>query len=248
MQRAAATLLLEVRPRVRAGDVLPVQITTTATIGARSTPPSINFELFIDQHKAFDPSFGAYSRVQHFRGRNGGAGSRMALLPPVQGRLFPGPHTLTANVKVGAWQRGGKPLWGTVTFSQPWTLLPHDQQTVTLRADESLRQRVRASIVIRQPFRQGMNLTVLFDIVDAPIGIGFMVWARYGGMEAPIGRIAVPGKPGRQSVSASGPARGLRPESVDIILRADPAAGVGTVDVFEIWNGELEFKNVQVAR
>lgn len=90
--------------------------------------------------------------------------------------------------------------------------------------------------------------------VDAPpVNLAFEVFARTGGKEYAIGTLdVVKGK-------VSGYGQGSGPEGdklkelpagrvVDVVLRSSETVARGTVDLFEIWQGEIVIPDVQVQR
>ncbi|MGH7180003.1 MAG: hypothetical protein ACREJC_21680, partial [Tepidisphaeraceae bacterium] len=79
-----------------------------------------------------------------------------------------------------------------------------------------------------------------------PVPVGFRTFYRTNDTEF-AGPLVAMNAPGGEFPKVSRvPA--LRPETdkLDVIFHADPAAAAQTVDIFEIWDGELVFKDVPI--
>jgi hypothetical protein len=82
-----------------------------------------------------------------------------------------------------------------------------------------------------------------------PANIAFDVFARYGGHEYPIGHIShAAGKPqnGQRCDSELDKHLPTPPPTIDIVLRSNPAVARQTLNLYEIWDGELVFPNVPI--
>lgn len=129
--------------------------------------------------------------------------------------------------------------------------------TVTLVADTELAEDIRSALQVNTPKAMlpfnppSAGRTVLITtgmqwFGTLPIDVAFEVYARKGTNRWYLGRTALRKSPvdnyNFSSIDASIVPReyGL----VDIVLRSSTAAARETVDIFEIWDGELVFKNV----
>jgi hypothetical protein len=89
------------------------------------------------------------------------------------------------------------------------------------------------------------------DFGTVPVNVAFDVFAKYGGKEYPIGHFAAAA--GEYSFNTGGrcdsdPSNPLPkpPPTIDIVLRTNPAVARTTIDLFQIWNGEIDFPNIPI--
>jgi len=141
----------------------------------------------------------------------------------------------------------------------PVTVLD-DDSSATMIADASRAPAVRDSIVqiefilttIQQPGGGGTfggrNGMIIID--SPPMDLSFDVFARVGGEEKQIGSIAA-------RAAEAGPQnaqqivhhpRDLFPNALtcDLVLRASPTAAERTIDIFEVWDGEIIIEDVPI--
>jgi hypothetical protein len=159
---------------------------------------------------------------------NGGSSEDARLLRTI-------PRTLTA--------------WATVLEEEPpgYIVLRRSPDLDAL-IERSVRPR---DVRISPSSKEGMPNVLECDIeVDAllPIGLAFDVRAEFGEHSLRMGLMDV--SPGLNTQYARGVRADLPdqlPDTVNLILKASKEAAERSVDLFEIWDGELRFENVKVA-
>ena len=90
------------------------------------------------------------------------------------------------------------------------------------------------------------RLSGSIDVKDPPVSLAFDVFARADGIEYKMGTLCVAKQSGNNSTGVSCLDVKLPLPKVDIILRASAAAARGTMDMTEIWKGEIVIKDVVV--
>jgi hypothetical protein len=116
----------------------------------------------------------------------------------------------------------------------------------------SLREQLRGclrqfKLSVRQDEPQHSNCSLRVKVDALPIGVAFDVYLRTGSRDQRVSQLRMPaGK--RTSYSMGFTFSTPLPESVDVILRSNTAIARDTVDVLEIWDGELVFENVSVVK
>ena len=140
-----------------------------------------------------------------------------------------------------------------VDLSAPFDVeLPSPQNAVRMVKDPAMADRLRASM---RPDEFQYNIWdpgSIFGMVkveDLPTNIAFDVFCRYGGNEYPLGQIALAA--GASGVwprcdSQLGKRLPKPPPTIDIILRPSADAAHKTLDLYQIWDGELVFANVPI--
>jgi hypothetical protein len=176
----------------------------------------------------------------------------------------PGVHTIEIDLLQRVYA-------GDMSAREPSDQKPRAEQAVTLSAtfeavlpgpeadpirlidDPSLEPALRANTAVKNVRRgngPGM-LQAKVEINSAPAPLAFDVLARIDGKEYSLGHVSL-GK-GRRITFGVG-VGGLPPEAVrslekvDIILRSSEAAARRTIDITEVWKGELVFGDVPVDR
>jgi hypothetical protein len=98
--------------------------------------------------------------------------------------------------------------------------------------------------------KDGQRISTLLgriDFKDLPVNIAFQIIARVDGKDYPAGSVYV--AKGNSLVWAPKGGweyKGPPVEKMDIILRSSAEVARGSVDLFEIWDGELVYKDVPV--
>jgi hypothetical protein len=138
-------------------------------------------------------------------------------------------------------------------FESQFEVLPASAVTLRAMPNTSLRDRLRAVIEIKTlRYRNGV-LGGELSMTQPPTSVAFDLIARVNGTEYVAGKMAV---------SQSSPiwrdslprldsfleAKCPHPQTgkCDIILRPNPDRATETLDVYEFWAGELEFKDVPI--
>lgn len=263
--RQAPVIGLEVRPRVRRGDVLPFWVVNgPARVGANSRlvlRTSSQDRRVTVGGLELPPNPGSSTNNSLMTpGGSGKAGDNVNLAPLLD-RLRDGPQTLrvVAALKVyDSWPEPGKerpPLaTADMDVTVPWALDPADAQAVRAVNDPALRPGVeRAVAVERVAFVPGNYpyLSLNVAVNGVPVGVSYAVAVRTSdGREIPAGGLACP-------KGTTNHAWGLNamlnkdvpvPDTIDVIFRPDPKAAARTTDTFEASDGEVVVRGVKVER
>jgi hypothetical protein len=98
----------------------------------------------------------------------------------------------------------------------------------------------------RHAGRYRLDGTIEFGAM--PANVAFDVIARFDDRELRFGGVnLLRGRSTHYSVSSEDKAMKTLPPKVDIVLRSSEKVARGTVDLFEIWDGELVYEDVPVA-
>ena len=251
----ALAFSLDVRPEVRRGDPIYYWIREgKARVGRRTNlwARYTNAEWHIDDVKIAD-----------HHGMSGGTGldlnASSATGSSIDSGKFAdsiadGRHTLKMSVNVeiypGPNQRGEVIAETKVTISDTMTLLPADQPTVTVIKDPSHRAAIEKALKISYGPKLGEwqkgYLSCTIGVDGPPVGIGYEVFARWGGQEKKLGRFAAPAGKRNHGYGTGTEVGELTAEKIDLILRPSIDAAISTTDVFEIWDGEIVIRDLPV--
>jgi hypothetical protein len=197
--------------------------------------------------------------------------SEMNLGTPYVGELEPGAHSVKIAVAFEIYEQGY--IAGVVSES---SALYSEQRTVNasfeilekeppnyfrLTHSPELDRAVAARISVSELTMQSDKLVESFGVPAEqqaevhiryagphPIGLAFDVYAEVDGHRLGLGQITA-SKDSRYGISGRGfaiPVAGEVPNEVTIILRSSKAAALRTPDLYEIWDGELWFEDVEV--
>lgn len=167
----------------------------------------------------------------------------------------PGAHTLRVatrwSIRRGAgFVPAGAPLYqADVEFDAPFRVVEKPaSEAVKLIQDASAREKF-AGVIRAYDFSIGKyapgEIGGTIAIEGPPLPACFRVLVRGGGGEYDRGCVA--GRPGGSMHSCvSGKCTGPSFDVCDVILRSDPAGARETVDLVEIWSGEIVLKDVPV--
>jgi hypothetical protein len=119
--------------------------------------------------------------------------------------------------------------------------------------DPKLAATVRAGIApesLHFDAKNGNSFTGSIHFTAAPVNMAFEVYARYGGMEQPIGQVTCDAQGGTISSDYSiyGKVTQPVPALVDIILRPSEKVARQTTDLYSYWNQELVYPNIPVTQ
>ena len=251
----APNLQLRVRQRVPQGGMLPYHIAQgPARVGPNcrlvvryGTPTVIVSGQTIQKTPPNDRTSSATSITATGGAATGGAVSLPQSLPP-------GTHKVRFSQELGvygSWDEGAKRVaTRTIDLDAEFEILPESQPIVKVVDQPELAEAVKKSIAVTNWWEAGdgqapprVNMQV--NVSNPPIGLGFQVFVRTGGEEYRSGRIAVGGT-GNWSTWLIAETKGQRPSHVDVIFRCDPDAAAGTLDTYEIWNGEISLPDVKI--
>lgn len=119
----------------------------------------------------------------------------------------------------------------------------------TTVADTELNDRVRAAVKPEQfEYRSPRpQIGGIINFTNPPAAMAFDVFVKYDGVEYKLGSIhAKSGVMSSYYSSSTTPLKSPAPQRVDVILRSSDTAARNTVDLTDIWHGELIFPNVPV--
>jgi hypothetical protein len=95
----------------------------------------------------------------------------------------------------------------------------------------------------------GPRLSIELSTGTLPIGIAAEVYVQFGRKTLRAGSVTrQPSRSGTFSERCSARLSDPPPEHVNIIIRSSKQVAERTIDLFEIWDGELRFDNVEVAK
>jgi hypothetical protein len=239
---------LRARPRVSAGDAIPYEFTcrwrTPWGFRANLIPRRIS----VDRDETV-------LRPDDYRSWTENAAETCTVVQGTTRSSRQGPQTLrlVCEVQIVRSNPGDQPesapLRREISAAAPVEVLdPAAAPSVTLLTDPALKNKLVAC------FRpddfhydsETESLTGVFHAGELPVSVAFEAFARIDHKEHPIGRIF-----GRQGeIKTPRYCRCTCPPpgeaTIDLILRSSPQVARSTLDLFEIWNGELIFDNVPV--
>ncbi len=264
--RQLVTLSLRVRPRVVLGDQVPYSV----IYRGRACYPIVSHftsrKALVDERPVSTPRWGPVGLGWDPVSAADYVISRYGTPRALNGALSletPGPHrmTLVMHVTIGRHRNIGPSLTVTsdsfwdcfyetdVPLSATFEILPAEPPGyIKLISDESVHD-ILIDAVTPQNFTYGKAhprfLAGFLRIEPLPVNIAFDVFARIGRQEHRIGRVTMArGERGTRYCHEEMPS----PPSdfVDIILRSSQKVARQTVDLYEIWDGELLYDNVPV--
>jgi hypothetical protein len=133
--------------------------------------------------------------------------------------------------------------------------LPKDTPVVTVltepEAGVATQKALQASIVTRSvaPFEQNLVLTFRPASVKGATGLAHEVWIRDGATSWKAGSVSQPaGNMTSQMGFGSGNRRPFVSDSgkLDVVLRPNPSLAGDTIDVDEVWGGEIVIQGIAV--
>ncbi|MHC4218143.1 MAG: hypothetical protein ACYSU7_06760 [Planctomycetota bacterium] len=176
----------------------------------------------------------------------------------------PGTYTVSVDIEVsirGATVPDDEPLvrW-TKTFTAPLRVEPDDADVVGRRPDAAFEEVLCDLVKVRQcaldASRGSWRARVNLDLPQPPVSVAFDVFWRQGDREWLVGALVVPA--GSRSKSLAAPPGLHRPpaldgfpawvETVDVVLRTNPRLAEATVDIIEVWDGEIVLPDVRLER
>jgi hypothetical protein len=170
---------------------------------------------------------------------------------PALAKLTPGRHL--ANWSLDQWVYDKAPR----DFADPLPPIAfahHDfhpefefvaEETVALRPRPELQDRVAKSIGVRLQHGEKGSVNGGLVVQSAPMPVAFEIVLRSGGKEWKAGEVAAAPSPGQQWFAISAQAAELG-DTCDVVLRPSRLAAEKTLDLTEIWYGEVVLKNVPV--
>jgi hypothetical protein len=233
---------LSVRPKVAAGDRVPYLI-------REQSRTSILWQVQIHYHTvkvdgvqvgSLEGSSGAFS----------GTGASGSTSSSVKTDTL-GKHELQVTYSVDVIELNGASLMHEDrALTAPFEILPkRADKDVTLIDNPSMQSAMNGSITASN-FKYSANGTKRISgnihLTLAPMNLAFEVVARIDGREYSLGRITAAANTSGTYVVSSDVLDKPPPLFVDVILRSSEDAARATVDLSEIWKGELVLKDVPV--
>ena len=181
-----------------------------------------------------------------------------------------GPTTVAVEVEQEFYQAG--PEWPgtllgkrTTTITLPLEIVPADAETVKVVKDPALREPVEKSLVISSwHFSMSKQSHMVFveddervsfsiQAQNPPVSLAYEVYLKTPQREWKMGTASFPkGKTGGwgldEDVKDMPGFAPERVERVDIVLRPSVKVALNTVDILEMWDGEVRFADVPVQR
>jgi hypothetical protein len=170
----------------------------------------------------------------------------------------PGKHVVHVTIKTSAFvgsyppsdEHATTPVWSrTVTLSAPFVALPATtRDDITLIDDPAALDAIRQSISVKdvRASEKGYDrLAMTISVKSPPANIAFDVIALFGNKEHQIGSVSSnAGEDHNFGINAHDVP--VPPGVIAIVLRTSPAVARNTIDLYEIWNGQLTIPNLRV--
>ena len=227
--------MLNTRAVVAAGDPFPVQI----TYRGRGPSNGWSYRLSTTDVKVGD-------KIIRMGGWMGGSGLGAAGASTTYGTgQPPGEYPLEAHVRVEIFHAplgaAVPPVWAkNLTLKSTLKVVPKNPSEMVKLVDQpELAEQIKKSLRIDRFVKNSNGFYDLgLNIEKPPINLAFSVFARVGGKEFRMGDIAADTSVNLgTSMNPSG--FDIPAGKVQLIFRSDPAVARKTVDLVEIWNGEI---------
>ncbi len=250
--KQAPQIVFRVRPQIRQGAPLPIARDFTARVGKRGT--------------AFVKRRGTAANIGGFVSDDyAGRGLDMAMLDITQNthasvipsndpaliKLATGRHTLNWSLDQWVYDKAPKDFadpmpsiaFGHHDFHPEFEIVA--EPTVTLRAQPELKERVAKSILPRLLHLPGNAVGGGIAVQSSPVPVAFEIILRRGDREWKAGELAAASSPKQQWFGVDAKAAEFE-DTCDVILRASRAPAERTLDLTEVWDGEIVLKNVPI--
>ena len=261
--RHAAPLTITARPRFRRGDPLPLSIECTRLrVGSESqlrATVEVQSDWLVDRRSNF---FDRNLLRPFYQGTGIRIDKTLMVPPTALAHISDGLFTMKMPVSVTVCEQRRPDRSGNDGFVCSYDehliaksiLLPREQPAVELVRDSAQRAAMEGALAIGGQGNRCVHVGpsgawLDIDCNDPPVGLAFDLSARDPrGNEWPM-----------QSVSIAAHARGwwtgrvaardlkgFNADRIDVMLRPNPAVAVNTVDVLQIWDVPIVFKDVAV--
>lgn len=163
-----------------------------------------------------------------------------------------GEHRLStiATIRVRAGEKPALIYEGRIPLHADFQVLaPGSPDAVRLIGNPSLKPSILKAIQPGRPVpdQHLPYVRIPLQVTDLPVNVAFEVFARVGDDEYPFGKCQSLAK--RETLSSYWGLTGRLPDqtrSFDLVFRASPKVALETVDILEIWQGELVYLNMQI--
>jgi hypothetical protein len=166
--------------------------------------------------------------------------------------LTDGRHTMVLSAKVWVSTKSNAPSAEVpVRVEAEWELVPTGAGSVELVEAPELREQIEPQVwagVEADPVREGAHGRVLLTFNRLPLGVAYDVVLRAGQKEWPAGRVSAAAGTWAPRITDTHMLQGFDAGKVDVVLRPNPEAAEGTLDVLRVWNHEIVTRDVLVAR
>jgi hypothetical protein len=262
---------LEVRPMLRRGEPLPYWLGRTPGRVGRSNRDVLRAQWTIVSHSIGGKRMprsggGSGMHVDVWGGRV--SGSQLHMEEKDLAGVRDGEITVAVEIEQEFFEMGpqwpGKSLGKrTTTITRPLELVPADAETVKVVTDPSLRDAVEKSLKVESwHITTGGNSRTVFveddDHVEVsihaynpPVGLACDVYLKTPRQEWHVGTASyLAGKRGgwgmRQELADMKGFAAAKPQRVDIVLRPSLKVARNTVDILQMWDGEVVLPDVPV--
>lgn len=242
--KQCATFTARIRPNIRTGDPVPLELALTTRVGARRTlTGTFTIDVTFDDQPARPPRSPGRrgpSRLSSYTSL-----VRHTLLPVTYASLTPGPHTAHVSTTFYSGPPDDPLEAHRQSFDLPFTLHPADHPTVHILDEPDLREQVARAIRVDVGVTDYISADPMFQIraPNSPCALSYDVIIRSGTKE--LGRNSFTIDKGSPSPSRVSPTFLDRlPTHVDIILRPNPDPAAETVDITEICAGDIVLPNI----
>jgi hypothetical protein len=249
-------LEMVVRPTVIAGGSVPVQVRHTSR---GPSQPSLWISLKEDESASLDGkptkrSLGTSGTSGMSGCGAGGWSGHTIKLSEWEGPIAAGRHRLAMTVQVEVFdgspedrKKATRLHQAEVLLESSFELLPTEPADyVRLINDPSMKEPLRSAITPKdlRPSSRNKGVRFVLECRNVPVSVAFDVLARVDGREHTVStlQLAKGGSTNWHSSADQLPQQG----TFDLILRSSKKAAMETVDLFEIWQGELIYPNMSV--
>ena len=250
-QALPGAMTLELRPAVRVGDPLPFAFNLRRQRSASGNAFRADIREPSGVGEIVAAGGGAPVPVKAHRGRIAAAD-----LP--QCKPDGSVYTLSVSIDVDIGESDARPGRRTLatrrlTASGSFTILKADQSPVGAVPNPSLVSVVRQSLAVTADWSTDTGpgrppaVVIAVDSERTPFDVSFDVLVRSGGHEWPLGSFVHGRQPLGTHMGFCCPPSVDRHRPLDVIFRSNPAhAATTTIDIAQIWAGEVAFKDVPV--
>jgi hypothetical protein len=125
-----------------------------------------------------------------------------------------------------------------------------DEQSIKLDDLPQMAGAIQKSIVVTQLDYWPGGMHINFRSVPAPVSFAFDIYLCFAGQEQRIGQISQSAKLTSKEVwiqlDDKAPIYRQHPDKVDIVFRSSAKAAATTLDIYDIWKGEIVLKDVPI--
>jgi hypothetical protein len=226
---------LHTRDEVAAGDVIPIQV----SYRGRGPSNGWSYQLRTASVKVGTTTI----QMGGSLGGSGlgGSGSSTTYAPGQP----PGEYPLEANITVQIYHAplgsAGKPTWSKdLTLKSTLKVLPKNAGDMVKLVDKpELADRIKKCLRVDQ-FNKNPDgrIELGVQLEKPPVNVAFSIFAKVGDKEVRVGDVA--GDTSTNGGTFMSPSEGdIPPGKMQLILRSDPAVARKTINLVEIWKGEI---------